>query len=157
MSRWTPDKRASPFGPTTRAERVQRAVRSRYKRRNRQRRAVGGDRKTKSDWPALSLKGRSASMLPYDHPAAMDGRTIYPTTVMAVSDETTVLKSGSNQWKLGSKVLKGHWAGFPIFALTLEERSHVRSPVIIGARATATGCIERTECSTGRIWNGDWK
>lgn len=99
------------------------AERRRYKRRNRRRRAEGGDRKTKSDWPALSLKGRSASMLPYDHPAVMDGRTIYPKLVQAITDDTSVLKPGSNQWKLGGEMLKGDWRGFPVYALTLEERA----------------------------------
>jgi hypothetical protein len=120
MSQWTPDKHVSPFGPTTKAERVQHAERRRYKRRNRKRRAGGEDRKTKSDWPALSLKGRSASMLPYDHPAVMDGRTVYPTTVQM---DSLVLKPGSNQWKLGGEILKGDWRGFPVYALTLEERA----------------------------------
>jgi hypothetical protein len=120
MARWTPDTGASPFGPTTKAERVQHAERRRYKRRNRRRRAEGGDRKTKSDWPALSLKGRSASMLPYDHPAVMDARTVYPSTVEM---DSSVLKPGSNQWKLGGEILKGDWRGFPIYALTLEERA----------------------------------
>jgi hypothetical protein len=123
MARWTPDEHTSPFGPTTKADRDTHAKQRRYARRNRKRRSVGGDRKTKSDWPALSLKGRSASMLPFDHPAVMDAHTIYPSTVQVISDETTLLKTGSNQWKLGAKVLRGHWAGFPIFSLTLEERA----------------------------------
>jgi hypothetical protein len=122
MARWDPTTQSSPW-PTTRAERFQRVEKSRYRRRNRKRRSVGGDRKTKSDWPALSLKGRSASMLPYDHSAVMDARTVYPKTVMAVSDDTTVLKTGANQWKLGGEILKGDWRGFPIYALTLEERA----------------------------------
>lgn len=122
MSRWTPDKHASPFGPTTKAERVQHAERRHYKRRNRKRRTAGRDRKTRSDWPALSLKGRSASMLPYDHSAVMDGRTVYPKTVQAILPDTVVLKSGSNQWKIGGEILKGDWRNFPIYTLTLEER-----------------------------------
>jgi hypothetical protein len=143
MARWDCAAGSSPW-PTTRPQRLQRALKSRYRRRNRKRRSVGKDRKTKSDWPALSLKGRSASMLPYDHPSVMDARTIYPKTVMEVSDETNVLKTGSNQWKLGAKVLKGHWAGFPIFALTLEERS-----------TCPKTCHHWRSCFGNRMWRAD--
>lgn len=59
-------------------------------------------------------------MLPYDHPAVMDARTVYPSTVEM---DSSVLKPGSNQWKLGGEILKGDWRGFPIYALTLEERA----------------------------------
>jgi hypothetical protein len=56
MARWDPATQSSPW-PTTRAERLQRVEKSRYWRRNRKRRAAQqGERKTKSDWPALSLK-----------------------------------------------------------------------------------------------------
>jgi|SRR5450631_856898 hypothetical protein len=95
MSRWAPDRHTSPFGPTTKTGRVQHAERRRYKRRNRKRRTGGADRKTKSRWAALSLKGRSRSMLAYDHQAVTDGRTVYPTTVQVISDDTMVLKPGS--------------------------------------------------------------
>ncbi len=54
------------------------------------------------------------------HPALVEGRTIYPTTVRG--PDTNVLKLGLNQRKLGGKVTKGPWKGFPIYSLTLEER-----------------------------------
>jgi hypothetical protein len=59
-------------------------------------------------------------MLPYDHPAVMESRTIYPSTVEM---DSAVLKPGSNQWKLGGEILKGDWRGFPVYALTLGERA----------------------------------
>jgi hypothetical protein len=44
-------------------------------------------------------------------------------TVQAIADDMLVLKPGSNQWKLGGEILKGDWRGFPVYALTLEERA----------------------------------
>lgn len=55
-----------------------------------------------------------------DHPAVIEGRTLYPKSVGLVGD---VLKPGANQKKLGGKVQKGEWKGFPMYALTLEERA----------------------------------
>jgi hypothetical protein len=123
MSRWAPDRHTSPFGPTTKTGRIQHAERRRFKRRNRKRRAEGKGRKTKSRWAALSLKGRPRSMLAYNHQAVEDRRTVYPTTVRMISDDTFVLKSGSNQSKIGGEILKGKWRGFPVYVLTLEERA----------------------------------
>ena len=40
-------------------------------------------RATKSRWVSRPLNDQSASMPPFDHPAIMGGRTIYPTTVRA--------------------------------------------------------------------------
>jgi hypothetical protein len=37
--------------------------------------------------------------------------------------DSSVLKPGSNQWKLGGEILKGDWRGFAVYALTLEERA----------------------------------
>lgn len=56
------------------------------------------------------------------HPAAQDGRTVFPSTVRT-DFRSGVLKSGDNARKLGAIVAKGKWRGFPIFALTLEERA----------------------------------
>lgn len=61
--------------------------------------------------------------LPADHPAAVDGRTMFPTRIRDPGDAPNVLVPGAWQRKLGSIVTKGAWAGFPIFALTLEERA----------------------------------
>lgn len=58
-----------------------------------------------------------------DHPAVVEGRTLFPTTVVDPSSASRVLVSGANQRKLGDRVTKGPWAGMPIYALTLEERA----------------------------------
>lgn len=56
-----------------------------------------------------------------DHPAVIEGRTIFPSRVTDAAER--VLKSGEHQRKLGSHVVKGRWAGMPIYTLTLEERA----------------------------------
>jgi hypothetical protein len=122
MSRWTPDKR-SPFGPTTKADRVLHAKRGHFKRRNRKRNAETKGQKTDRRWAKRSSEGRSAKLLPENHPAATESRTVYPTTRRDVSPDTRVLKSGANNSKIGGKILKGHWKNFPIYMLTLEERA----------------------------------
>lgn len=79
--------------------------------------------RTKARWPARALRGRSASMPAFDHPALATGRTLYPHTVRpADAGDRWALKSGSNNWKIGAQVLKGKWKYFPVFTLTLEER-----------------------------------
>lgn len=60
--------------------------------------------------------------LKVNHPAVKEGRTLFPSTVREVGDEK-VFKSGHNSSKIGSKVEKGAWKGFPIYTLTLEERA----------------------------------
>jgi hypothetical protein len=67
------------------------------------------------------LNGQSASLPPHDHPAILEGRTIYPSTVVSPRDHWA-LKSGTNWRKIGGVVLKGKWRGFPIYILNLEER-----------------------------------
>jgi len=83
-------------------------------------------RQTISRWRSLPLNGRSASLLPYDHPAIRDHRTVYPTTVCAPmrrADAPWALKSAANARKIGGLILKGKWRGFPVYTLTLEERA----------------------------------
>jgi len=58
-----------------------------------------------------------------EHVVVEEGRTLFPSTVQHPSTTVErILKSGHNSSKIGSKVEKGEWAGFPIFTLTLEER-----------------------------------
>jgi hypothetical protein len=64
--------------------------------------------------------GKPLTLSP-DHPAVIEGRTMFPSRVTEEHDR--LLKSGQNQRKLGSHVSKGRWAGMPIFTLTLEERA----------------------------------
>lgn len=68
--------------------------------------------------------GRKGIELSVGHVAAVEGRTIFPTTVNAVGHPRLkrLLKSGHNSRKIGKAVTKGKWRGFPIFTLTLEER-----------------------------------
>lgn len=68
------------------------------------------------------VSGQSAKMPPYDHPAIVEGRTIYPTTVKPLEGRY-VLKSGIHQSKIGGRILKGRWKGMPVYCLTLEERA----------------------------------
>jgi hypothetical protein len=66
--------------------------------------------------------GRSVVLKP-DHPAILNSRTLFPTTVVDPADSPRLLVAGHNQRKIGGKVVKGEWKGMPIFCLTLEERA----------------------------------
>jgi len=79
-------------------------------------------RKTKSRFASRPLNGRSASLPPFDHPALMTGRTLYPSTVRAGRDRWA-LKRGMNSAKIGDVIVKGRWKGFPVYTLSLEERA----------------------------------
>jgi hypothetical protein len=73
-----------------------------------------------------SIKPDGGSLILGDqHPAVTEGRTIFPTTVNPVGHPKLqrLLKSGHNSRKIGAQVRKGHWRGFPIFTLTLQERA----------------------------------
>lgn len=61
--------------------------------------------------------------LPAHHPAALEGRTLFPTTVVDAAASPRLLVSGHNQRKIGKAVMKGRWKGLPIYCLTLEERA----------------------------------
>lgn len=68
------------------------------------------------------------------HPALQEGRSLFPGMVVAVPETKPVrrshraaqggfvLVSGANSVKYGAVVQRGAWSGFPLFALTLEER-----------------------------------
>lgn len=56
-------------------------------------------------------------------PAAIEGRTIFPKSVIVPDATMQVLRSGSSNRKLGAAVVKGRWKGMPIYSLTLEERA----------------------------------
>lgn len=61
--------------------------------------------------------------LPADNPAVVEGRTLFPSTVIDPKDSPALLISGANSRKLGDRVTKGPWSGFPIYQLSLEERA----------------------------------
>lgn len=71
---------------------------------------------------AAKLESRAPTILRVDHPATIEKRSIFPTTIYDVEDEW-VLKSGEWSAKIGARVTKGDWKGFPIYVLTLEERA----------------------------------
>lgn len=58
-----------------------------------------------------------------DHAAVMNARTLFPSTVVDPADSPALLVSGANSRKLGDRVTKGPWSGFPIYQLSLEERA----------------------------------
>lgn len=58
-----------------------------------------------------------------DHPALVQERTIFPSTVVSPWDSPALLVSGHNNSKLGGEIQKGPWAGMPQYHLTLEERA----------------------------------
>lgn len=58
-----------------------------------------------------------------DHPAVLEERTLFPSTVVSPIDSPRLLISGANSHKLGKRVLKGAWEGFEIYQLSLEERA----------------------------------
>jgi hypothetical protein len=79
--------------------------------------------KSKSRFVHGSLHGKRAmGMPPIDHPAIMNGTTLYPDTVIHDLSGKRLLKPGTNQSKIGGTILKGKWKGMPVFTLTLEER-----------------------------------
>jgi hypothetical protein len=91
-------------------------------------------RKTRSRFAEEPVDNRLAKMPAINNPALAEMRTLYPHTVVRDLTNVTMLKSGEHQKKIGGKVLKGKWAGFPVYCLTLEERvtcpvscRHIRS------------------------------
>ena len=58
-----------------------------------------------------------------DHPAVVEGRTLFRDRVTPARENPRLLVSGMHNPKTGKKVLKGAWAGWPIYTLTLEERA----------------------------------
>lgn len=71
----------------------------------------------------FKAKPERVTPLPPSHPAIRDGRTLFPSTVVAAEDAPRLLVSGANQRKIGDRVTKGAWSGCPIYCLTLEERA----------------------------------
>lgn len=58
-----------------------------------------------------------------DHPAVIEGRTLFRARVVTPGSQLRLLKSGEHNKKIGSHVTKGPLKGAPIFTLTLEERA----------------------------------
>lgn len=58
-----------------------------------------------------------------DHIAVRQAHTLFRKNVMPSAAMERLLKSGQNNRKIGSRIVKGRLAGLPIFTLTLEERA----------------------------------
>lgn len=63
--------------------------------------------------------------LPEHHPALVENRSLFPSTVVTVDDEFDgrLLVSGENNRKLGAEVMKGRFKGYALYGLSLEERA----------------------------------
>jgi hypothetical protein len=63
--------------------------------------------------------------LPEGHPALVENRTLFPTTVVVVDEnfEDRLLVSGRENRKLGETVAKGKFKGYALYGLSLEERA----------------------------------
>lgn len=75
-----------------------------------------------------------------DHDAVIEGRTLFPSTVVPASQSPRLLVEGKNQRKIGNMVVKGRWAGMPIYTLTLEERA-----------TCPRSCLEWSTCYGNRM------
>jgi hypothetical protein len=76
-------------------------------------------RRWSSHRPAL----KNVLELAVDHPAVVEGRTIFPSRVFNPADVGRVLIPGESSRKIGGRVTKGPWKGSRIFTLSLEERA----------------------------------
>ena len=68
------------------------------------------------------VKGGRSVILAADHPAVVEGRSLFGRTVHP-SVSPRLLVKGFNSRKIGGRVQIGRWKGFPIYTLTLEERA----------------------------------
>lgn len=66
---------------------------------------------------------RMVRALRADHPALVQERTLFTNSVTSGWDSERILVSGHNNPKLGAQIVKGEWAGMPLFHVTLEERA----------------------------------
>ena len=55
-----------------------------------------------------------------DHPAVVEGRTLFPGTVKDVFESPRMLVSGENSPKTGGMITVGPWTDFPVYTLTLD-------------------------------------
>jgi DNA-binding CsgD family transcriptional regulator len=78
--------------------------------------------------------GRAGTILPADHPAMLEERTLFPGMIKTPAAAGRVLKSGAHNRKIGASVLVGRLKGAPILTLTLPERS------------TCPACQNRADC-----------
>lgn len=86
-----------------------------------------------------ALDPEAVRSLPLNHPALMENRTLFPSTVVDVTDEFSdrLLVSGKNNRKLGERITKGKFKGYALYGLSLEERA--TCPTDCGVRAFCYG------------------
>lgn len=72
---------------------------------------------------AVPVEPDRVRQLAEDHPAVVEARTLFPSTVVSALDSPRILVSGRNSPKLGDRIRKGPWRGMPVFQVTLEERA----------------------------------
>lgn len=87
------------------------------------RRAYGSSLARFINPPSTGPTDRAKAALPLRHPAIRLSRTMFPSRVFHAHDRKHVLISGINNAKIGKRVTKGAWSGFPIYTLALEERA----------------------------------
>ena len=87
----------------------------------RRRKRQNGKRKTRHR--PHEVLSKTATVPPANNPAVSEGHTLYPSTVVPVLGVQNLLVAGINSAKLGSRIEKGRWKGFPVYSLTLEERA----------------------------------
>lgn len=73
--------------------------------------------------PKFEISPEDVWSLSTSHPAIIEARTLFPSTVANYNEGNSIFVSGHNNPKIGRQVEKGSWAGMPIFTLTLEERA----------------------------------
>lgn len=82
----------------------------------------------------IPATGRAGTVLPPDHPAMVEERTMFPNMIRTPAQAGRVLKSGGHNRKIGASVMIGRLKGAPILTLTLPERS------------TCPACENRADC-----------
>lgn len=119
----------------------------------------GGKRKatektTRKRFATQAIDTARVTDLDEAHTALEEARTIFPKSVTNAWDTDRLLVSGVNNAKLGGKIEKGEWAGFPIYHLTLEERATCPGP---DPRTGEGGCPLWAGCLTpdARILTAD--
>lgn len=73
----------------------------------------------------FELNPGAVRSLPDGHPAMLEKRTLFPSTVVETDAEfsDSLLVSGKNNRKLGERVEKGAFKGYALYGLSLEERA----------------------------------
>jgi hypothetical protein len=132
MSGWTTDTIAKALGVTRgRVSQLAKDHGLPARKAGRKRGSKGtpgsGRRAPERGGPLTRLKGTKpggrSMRLAKNHPAAVEGRTLFPKSVVSVDQSPRLFISGVNQRKIGKAVVKGRWKGMPIYCLTLEERA----------------------------------